>query len=284
VEEGLGLLMTGGSESFGGRAEDPSWNPSPVGDTLPITFRYVTFDAHFFMIVHVVPVEYEDGMMKSIPWDEAPPFGYLNLNCRPKPGSTLVATTNIPGRSKGEEPFLVSWSYAEGRSVAVTTSILAFHHNWEYFPDFMINLLIYTFDGNPPSDYEVVHNLRLTLSTFQTAKSIAMSLMEFADKMGANVREPELTLADANREVAIAKDLYLDRMIQEAADKMEDARKILEQAEVQAIQARNSALAWVFMVEWLAVTGTCMLTGVVVYSLLIKRKMYREVAVTRSQR
>lgn len=43
-KEGFGLLMSGGSEAFGGRAADPSWDPSPVGDTLPVTFKYVSTD------------------------------------------------------------------------------------------------------------------------------------------------------------------------------------------------------------------------------------------------
>ena len=33
-KEGRGLLMSGGSEAFGARGNDPSWDPSPVDNAL----------------------------------------------------------------------------------------------------------------------------------------------------------------------------------------------------------------------------------------------------------
>lgn len=280
-KEGLGLLMSGGSEAFGGRADDPSWSPSPVGDTLPVTFSWVIFDSHFFVRVRVDVVEPEDALMRSLPWEDAK-HGYMNLGCRAKEGAEVLSYADIPGRPKRVEPHTVWWRYGEGRSVAFTPSTLSSDTKWEYFPDMLINILIYTYDGSPSPDYEVVHNLRLSMGSYHTARSIAMSLMEFADKMGASVRAPELTLAKANEKVAEARQLFLERKMDEAAQIMELAQELLDEAGVQAVEARNSAMTWVFVIEWLVVTGTFLSSGIILHSLLVRRRLYRQVAVTRS--
>jgi len=281
-KEGFGLLMSGGSEAFGGRAADPSWDPSPVGDTLPVTFRYVGSDVPYWVTAMVDIVDPDDALMRSLPWEGARAY-YMNLWVRGKEGASVLAYADIPGRPKRVEPYTVVWSYGEGRSVAFTPSTLSMNTDWEYFPDTVINLLIYTYDGSPSTDYEVIHNLRLSFQTYNTAKSIAISLMDFADKMGATVRVPELTVEEANDKLAQARQLFLEREMDEAVRTLEEAQELLDKAEEQAVEARNSAMAWVFMIEWLAVTGTFLFSGVILHSLLIKRRLYRQVAVTRGQ-
>ena len=281
-KEGFGLIMSGGSEAFGGRGADPSWHPSPVADTLPVTFRYQINDLSYWVSARVDIADPDDALMKSLPWDGAI-VGYMNLGVRGKEGARIVSYANIPGRPKRVEPYTVVWSYGEGRSVAFTPSTLSMNTGWEYFPDMVINLLIYTYDGNPSPDYEVVHNLRLSFETYSTAKSIAVSLMDFADKMGATVRVPELTLERANEKLAEARQLFLEREMGEARRSLEEAQELLGEAEEQAVEARNSVMAWVFMIEWMTVTGTMLFSGIILHSLLIKRRLYRQVAVTRGQ-
>ena len=280
--EGFGLLMSGGSEAFGGRAADPSWDPSPVGDALPVTFKYVSTDLSYWVSARADIVETDDALMRSLPWEGAR-VGYMNLGCRGKEGAVVLSYAEIPGRSKRVEPYTVVWHYGEGRSVAFTPSTLSMNTDWEYFPDMVINLLIYTHDGNPPTDYAVVHNLRLSFETFNSARSIALSLMDFADKMGATVRAPEMTVAEANEKLAEARQFFLEREMGEAARAVEEALELLDEAGEQAVEARNSVMMWVFVIEWLTVTGTFLVSGIILHSLLIKRRLYREVAATRGQ-
>ena len=81
----------------------------------------------------------------------------MNLGCRPKEGAKVLSYADIAGTPKRVEPNTVVWRYGGGRSVAFTPATLALNTDWEYFPDMVINLLIYTYDGNPSTDYEVVH-------------------------------------------------------------------------------------------------------------------------------
>jgi hypothetical protein len=48
-----------------------------------------------------------------------------------------------------------------------------------------------------------------------------------------------------------------------------------------ALEQRKRALFWIFLVEWLVVSGTSMITGTVVWTLMVRRKVYREVGRTR---
>jgi hypothetical protein len=49
------------------------------------------------------------------------------------------------------------------------------------------------------------------------------------------------------------------------------------------MRLRERALLWVYVVEWLAVTGTLLVCGMVLWTLMIRKRLYRQVAVTRGR-
>ena len=51
-----------------------------------------------------------------------------------------------------------------------------------------------------------------------------------------------------------------------------------------AIQAKDNALFWIFVIEWFVVTGTSMVAGALLWSLMVRRRLYREVGETRLDR
>ncbi len=48
-----------------------------------------------------------------------------------------------------------------------------------------------------------------------------------------------------------------------------------------ALKAKDEAMLWVYVIEWLTVSGTAMITGSVLWTLMIRKAAYRPVAVTR---
>jgi len=48
------------------------------------------------------------------------------------------------------------------------------------------------------------------------------------------------------------------------------------------VELKERALLWIYAVEWIAVTATGLFCGSVVWSLMVRRRMYREVQVTRA--
>jgi len=47
------------------------------------------------------------------------------------------------------------------------------------------------------------------------------------------------------------------------------------------VDLKNAAMRWVFLSEWLVVTGTFCISGISVWSLMVRRKAYRAAATTR---
>jgi hypothetical protein len=54
-----------------------------------------------------------------------------------------------------------------------------------------------------------------------------------------------------------------------------------EAAEEEAVRVKNSALFWIYVIEWLVVTATLMISGMVVWGLMVRRRYFREVRSTR---
>ena len=49
----------------------------------------------------------------------------------------------------------------------------------------------------------------------------------------------------------------------------------------RALDARERALLWIFVIEWLVVSGASMVSGFVLWTLMVRRRVYREVETTR---
>jgi len=55
----------------------------------------------------------------------------------------------------------------------------------------------------------------------------------------------------------------------------------LDDFEKDAIDLKNMALLWVYVIEWSIVTATALIAGFVLWSLMVRRKLYQEVGATR---
>ena len=49
----------------------------------------------------------------------------------------------------------------------------------------------------------------------------------------------------------------------------------------ETLKFKDRALLWVYVTEWLVVSGTFLMASFVVWSLMVKRRLYREVKQTR---
>ncbi len=54
----------------------------------------------------------------------------------------------------------------------------------------------------------------------------------------------------------------------------------LSQAELQVVKIKDNVLIWVYAVEWLTVTATIMLSSFTLWTVMIRRKLYRQVGTT----
>ncbi len=276
LDDGLGLVMAGGVESFyaGG------WQVTEITKALPVEMLPESTGPGFGRVI-----EENDELMSSIPWErgfKAINFGGSN-RVAPKPGAVELARYAVTGG--GENPMMVAGDVGNGSGFAFTPDWTwgwgGVFSQWEYYGDFTNNMMLYVAGTNVPQDIEILHAARKGLLNLDIARGLLVSLFEFVEKFGANPASIEDMLDDVESLRREAEELYLDQQFARALDKTLGAIEAAEMAEEEAIRLKNSALFWVYMIEWLVVTSTLMISGIIVWNLMVRRRFFREVRSTR---
>jgi len=284
-EAGGGMIMAGGLEAFGGGASGTSWDGSSVAEVLPVDI--LTGEVWNFAPFRARPAQgaVDHPFIKSLPWDSMPTFGGMNRVIA-RPWAELLLEAAGPGISASEPlPLLVYGEIGEGSSLAHAPDWTPgwggrVMRQWEYYPDYVINMA-YLASGIPvPQDLDLTHIVRSELASHRQRMGVTLSYLEFAEEFGANVHPLETRLSDVNELKQEADQLYIDQEYDAVLEKMREAGILLDELNQEAIELKDRALLWVYVVEWAAVTATMLLCGFVLWSLMVKRKLYREVKVT----
>jgi len=292
VEQGMvGLVMVGGHETFGTNGQHPSWGPTPVGDVLPVDTVYGAFEAG------VVSIDDADNpFMKSLPWRPGLPFlkRYEGNVLSARLGAQVLATSMVTRklvynkRYLGwKSPFFSTWDYnGNGRVFAMagdwTPAGGWIFMQWEYYPDFVTNLMLYCAKRELPEDLDLVHTVRERMTTLGYRRMILYAMVDFVEKLGANPRRILIAMEQVDHAGGKAKELYLEGDFASALLETDRVFSLLERAEAVSERVKRDALLWIYLVEWLAVTGTFLICGLVIWSLMVRRRMYREVSTTSS--
>jgi len=214
----------------------------------------------------------------------------------PKPGA-VVTTYSVgpyrygyPGmypdprfKSPGWVPHTMYWRYGKGVTWTHQDMIGGY---WDtgynpYAPDMVVAELLFSRGRKLPDDVVLVHWLRRKFTEFNSAQEYVLSLVEFIDRFGANTASVTEALMGISDAVDEARRMYLNLEYQGSSEKMEEALGRISGLGEKAIRLKERALLWIYVVEWLAVSGTFLLAGVALWTLMIRRRLYREVSVTR---
>jgi uncharacterized membrane protein len=283
IESGLGLLMGGGPQSFGGYGPmgAPGWDGSIVEEVLPV----ICLTDWTYNLGHryrLIPMDgyHDHPLVKNIPWSQVPLF------CRnrvlPKQGSVVVdQSDNYPPGS----PILIYTEMGDGMSEAFVFDWGGNgpqdFHRWDYAPMVISNLIYYIVRVSIPEDTSLMLKLRTMLTKYSSLRRYALSIIDFAEKFGANVNRAEAALRSSSDERREVGELYLGGDHQDSLAKLEDALDSLKAVSELAMEAKDEALFWVYVIEWFTVTGTAMFSGAILWTLMVKKANYREVAQTR---
>lgn len=276
VDDGLGMVMAGGVESY----HAGGWQVTDITKTLPVEMLPDSTGPGFGRVI-----EEDDELMRSIPWERG--FSSINFGGSnrvvPRPGSVELARYVATGG--GQNPMMVAGEVGNGSGFAFTPDWTwgwggAFSQ-WEYYGDFTNNVMLYVAGAGVPQDIEILHAARKGLLNLDIARGLLVSLFEFVEKFGANPASIEGMLDDVEVLRREAEELYLGQRFSEALDKTLEAIEATEKAELEAIRLKNSALFWVYLIEWLVVTATLMISGIVAWNLMVRRRFFREVRSTR---
>lgn len=283
AEDGMGLVMVGGHETFGAHAGHPDWGKAPIGEALPI---------------ETVAGEYHDGrveivgvdnvFMRSLPWRSDLDFlqNYGSNIGVLREGAELLAKDTIRsgGYANYENPFFSTWKFQNGRTFAMTGDWTpgggVVFLRWEYLPDFATNLMLYCAGRDIPEDLDLVHTVRSRFATLGYRRLIIDSLVDFVEKFGANPKRVLDVIGEVDVARKDASDLYLEQDFDEALGAVDRALELMDEAELVAEKVKNEALLWVYLIEWLAVSGTALIVGFTLWTLMIRRRLYREVKTT----
>jgi len=282
-EGGMALLMSGGWESFGGAFARPDWGTTSIGQLLP------TIDGGNIWVeyprggLYLIIDKNNHEFIRSIPWErEKAPFmsNFHHNLVRSKEGAEVLAHVRGPGFD--DHPAMVTWELeGKNRVFALTGEIHTMAYGpWPYYLDFGANLMIYLERRPVPQDIDMVHSLRTKMYAVAIRRSLLMSLLEFCDSFGANTGKIILRIDELDNMVARAKPLYLDLRFEETLDAYRKVEEGLEIVEQDAIRLKDTTLLWVYLIEWLAVTGTSIICGFVLWSFMVRRRLYREVGTT----
>jgi uncharacterized membrane protein len=282
IEDGLGLIMIGGHYTFGSRFGESPWGETVLQDALPCLCPTEGWapGSHAGRLKIVRP---DNVFARSLPFEEMGPFGvfYFCNVVIPKEGSERIADY-IRGETY---PLLLYQELGEGASIAMTVDWTPDGGRdfirWPYYADYALNIALYGTGNQIPQDLELAHAARLLLNDYHAQISTLHSVMDFVGKFGVNLASAERMLGDIDAAAKAGRAAYIDADLQGAVTHMEEAMGQLGKASDEIWRLRYEALAWIYVAEWLAVAGTGMICGFVVWTLMVRRRLYKETEATR---
>lgn len=292
IEDGLGLLMIGGYGSFGGCPFlESDWGETVLQEALCvrcITHGWDMGDQSPSAAGVLEVVDPEDEFMSSLPFDSMGRYGVFHgANIvETKQASRLLANYRKSGGKT--YPLIVYGDIGEGSSVAFCSDWTPYGGidfiRWPYYPDFALNLVSYATGNSVPQDIEMAHRSRELMQDYSGLLQTLHSVMDFVERFGTNIAAAEQLLIEIDTEYEEGKAAYMDADLEAAISHLEAATDDLLVASDRIWKLKDEALLWVYITEWLVVAGTGMICGFVLWSIMIRRKLYREVEVTRPSR
>ncbi len=274
-----------------------------VGAASPVTSWSTAWEPA--ALCHLMPVsEYRD-YVRSVPYmvffrrEREPvftPFAALGMEkvtgnnyhlMVAKEGSTTWADMRPNGL-----PWLVSWRPGGNNPGMVWVFTGTFDAPWwgvdpssrgknPYAIDMLTNLLFYSLDIPLVDDIHARREARVVLSTFQARKLTALHVMEWADTFGANILRLSQKFTVVEKDAEKAMEYYVDQDYALTMSHMESMSEKIIVITGEAVRLKNEAMVWVYVSEWLAVSGISMVAGMSVWSLMIRRRQYRQMGSTR---
>ncbi len=289
IEDGLALLMVGGYGSFGGVPYlESNWGETVLQDALPVECIPRGWDQGDQSVSQAGVLEvvaHDDEFIQSLPLDKLGPYGVFHgVNIvQTKQASKLLA--NYRKTTGKKYPLLVYGEIGKGSGFALCSDWTPYGGHdfirWPYYPDFALNLVSYVTGNAVPQDLEAAHRARVLMQDYRGLLETLHSVMDFVAKFGANIAQAEELIIGIDTTQKAGKLAYMDADMESAIAELEKAMDELLMASDQIWKLKDEALFWVYVTEWLVVAATGMICGFVLWTIMIRRRLYREIQTTR---
>jgi hypothetical protein len=174
----------------------------------------------------------------------------------------------------------MTWSVADDLDVPWWSGVYQ-PSDQKYGLDILMSIIQYSLDRPLPTDIVVVNAVRRDFRTYNERTSTINAFIDFIEKFGANSNQIMADKVAADDTINEAMEHYMEGRYAEALEKAEEAHQALIEFELRTMKLKDQALMWVYVTEWAVVSGTGMLAGYVLYALMLRRALYRQVQVTR---
>jgi hypothetical protein len=183
----------------------------------------------------------------------------------------------------------VAWQYEEGITMTLGDYYGAtFWSSYRgtasdniYALDILMNMILYGTKREVPTEVEVFHRVRSTFLEFRNRMSMLLSLKGFVERFGANTKQIEDAMGGLEAMAKEASDHYLALDFEACEETMNMAFGQFSDAEEVAMKLKDSALFWVYVIEWLVTTSALLVSSFALWSLMVRRRLYRVVRTTR---
>jgi len=222
------------------------------------------------------------------------PFGVEKAYCYaasrlviPREGSGTLAyqTGNF---LQGTVAYLIAWDYEKGRTMTCGDFMgngWLSYPTWpsanQYSPDILVNMLLYCTKRKLIEDVEAFHRVKSSLAEFRSRMAVLVSLKDFIDKFGANTQGIQNEMQRLESMYAEAAAYYMESDFAASDEAIRSALAEFPRAEEVARKEKDAALFWVYVVEWLMTSSTLFVSGFVLWTLMVRRRLYRAVEATR---
>lgn len=284
IDNGLGLVMIGGLETFGAVPNYPgSWGETIVAEALPVECLAEKWENKDGRLEINQP---DNVFIRSLPFEDIGGFGVFH-GCnivRKREGVTPLSYYDVISTTD-RHPLFCFWEVGEGASYAMTADWTPAGGinflRWANYADYALNLAIYVTGGRIPEDISLVYEARRLMQDYRNQRQTLDSVIEFVSKFGANMAPAERILGEAESIRSIGDRSYLDGEMADSIGYLSEALDTLASASEKAYDLRDEALLWVYLTEWLVVASTGMVCGFILWTVMVRRKIYREVGETR---
>ena len=274
-EEGLGIIMVGGYESFGG-VNQPSWANTEVAEILPVTMDLPVEYGYTYRVKPAI----DHPFTRSLPWETIPMFLDINHVVLRFGATLLLDTVRHP------YPDLSYWEVGEGAALAHGTDWTpgggTFVMRWKYFPDYVANIAFLAVGQDIPQNPQLIHHLRSRFFDLTKSLDVAIAIVDFAERFGAST----VSLFEEIAEVQVlrqeAERLFVEQEYGESEAVLDEIDESIIDARNAAMRLKDQALLWVCLIEWLSVTAVIMASVFTLWTLMVRRRLYRDVEITRT--
>jgi len=290
-KKGLGALVTMGNSLSGPTAFGwYGWQQSVLEKLMPIELtqemstspsaRYAGF--RIKILTDDPPVL---GMFRQFGIENVAGTG--NAWLKPRLGSTTWADmAHSYSSPTGSKAWLVSWKTGDQGSHFWIDADNLFSTWWdpynnEYAPDVLLNILLHSTGRELPEDIVIIHTIRRQYWLYTQHSSYLQSLFVFVERLGANTLKlaDQLNQIDQDREESFGQ--FRNQQYGEALATIRSTIDQFDDLEKKTFKLKDATLVWVYLIEWATVTSVIMISGVVLWLFMVRRRLFREVSATR---